>query len=74
MKDRRDKEINDIIWKMEQLDVHIYSLIQEELRYRIPELKRQYEIDDEDNKMIVIDALKSVFQRLLDDVYYNEYY
>jgi hypothetical protein len=24
--------------------------------------------------MIIPDALKSVFQRLLDDVYYNEYY
>jgi hypothetical protein len=69
-----NKEVNDIIWKMEQVEVHIYSLIQEELRYRIPELKRQYEINDEENKMIIPDALKSVFQRLLDDVYYNEYY
>ena len=31
-------------------------------------------VDDEDNKMIILDVLKSVFQRLLDDVYYNEYY
>ena len=69
-----NKEVNDIIWKMEQVEVHIYSLIQEELRYRIPELKRQYEINDEDNKMIIPDTLKLVFQRLLDDVYYNEYY
>ena len=74
MNKESNNDVDDIIWKMEQLDVHIYLLIQEELRYRIPELKRQYEIDDEDNKMIVIDALKSVFQRLLDDVYYNEYY
>ena len=59
---------------MEQVEVHIYSLIQEELRHRIPELKRQYGINDEENKMIIPDALKSVFQRLLDDVYYNEYY
>jgi hypothetical protein len=69
-----NKEVNDIIWKMEQVEVRIYSLIQEELRYRIPELKRQYGINDEDDKMIIPDALKSVFQRLLDDVYYNEYY
>lgn len=74
MNKESNNDVDDIIWKMEQLDVHIYLLIQEELRYRIPELKRQYGIDDEDNKMIILDVLKSVFQRLLDDVYYNEYY
>lgn len=74
MKDKTNEDINDIIWKIEQFDYDIYLLIQEQLRYRIPELKCQYEIDNEDNKTIIVEALKSVFQRLLDDVYYNEYY
>ena len=74
MKDKTNEDINDIIWKIEQFDYDIYLLIQEQLRYRIPELKCQYEIDNEDNKTIIVEALKSVFHRLLDDVYYNEYY
>ena len=63
----------DILWTKQSAELDFYDDLTRKIEALIIDVKYRYEIEEEDERRIIPEALNNALDTLKDDVYYNRY-